>query len=100
MRKDRWKLGLRARDWNGRTWSHPAPGIQTRARRASGVLLVVDERGRVEDEASFGRTESFFRVPALGALEARPTITRNRGSNMDPRDMAHRFLIASVFKDH
>ncbi len=37
---------------------------------ARGVLLVVDERGRVEDEASLGSTE-FLRAPALGAPEAR-----------------------------
>ena len=47
------------------------PGDKREPGRASGVLLVVDERGRVEDEASFGSTQLFLRVPELGAPEAR-----------------------------
>jgi hypothetical protein len=46
------------------------PGDNREPGRASGVLLVVDERGRVEDDASLGSTE-FLREPALGAFEAR-----------------------------
>jgi hypothetical protein len=46
------------------------PGDNREPGRARGVLLVVDERGRVEDEASLGSTE-FLRAPALGAPEAR-----------------------------
>jgi hypothetical protein len=46
------------------------PGDNREPGRASGVLLVVDERGRIEDEASLGSTE-FLRAPALGAPEAR-----------------------------
>jgi len=57
------------------------PGDNREPGRASGVLLVVDERGRVEDEASLGSTE-FLRAPALGAPEAR-----------------FRFFITSVLRD-
>ena len=46
------------------------PGDNREPGRARGVLLVVDDRGRVEDEASLGSTE-FLRAPALGAPEAR-----------------------------
>jgi len=58
------------------------PGDNREPGSARGVLLVVDERGRVEDEASFGSTELFLRVPELGAPEAR-----------------FRFLITSVLRD-
>jgi hypothetical protein len=63
---------LRARD-PGTTELGPIrlPGDKREPGSASGVLLVVDERGRVEDEASFGSTELFLRVPELGAPEAR-----------------------------
>jgi len=57
------------------------PGDNREPGRASGVLLVVDERGRVEDEASLGSTE-LLRAPALGAPEAR-----------------FRFFITSVLRD-
>jgi hypothetical protein len=46
------------------------PGDKREPGGARGVLLVVDERGRVEEEASLGSTE-FLRAPALGAPEAR-----------------------------
>jgi len=58
------------------------PGDNREPGRASGVLLVVDERGRVEDEASLGSTELFLRVPEFGAPEAR-----------------FRFFITSVLRD-
>jgi hypothetical protein len=47
------------------------PGDNREPGRAIGVLLVVEERGRVEDEASFGSTELFLRAPEFGAPEAR-----------------------------
>lgn len=47
------------------------PGDNREPGRASGVLLVVDERGRVEDEASFGSTVLFLRATEFGAPEAR-----------------------------
>jgi hypothetical protein len=78
------------------------PGDNREPGRARGVLLVVDERGRVEDEASLGSTE-FLRAPALGAPEARFLKDKARISNpatdMDTRDMAYRFLITSVLRD-
>jgi len=58
------------------------PGDKREPGRATGVLLVVDERGRVEDEAIFGSTELFLRAPEFGAPEAR-----------------FRFLITSVLRD-
>ena len=84
------------------------PGDKREPGRASGVLLVVGELGRIEDEASFGSTELFLRLPVLGAPEAQflkdkspqpSAIINNRGSNMGPRDMAQRLLIASVFRE-
>jgi hypothetical protein len=56
------------------------PGDNREPGRARGVLLVVDERGRVEDEASLGSTE-FLRAPALGAPEARFLKDKARISN-------------------
>jgi hypothetical protein len=47
------------------------PGDNREPGRASGVLLVVEERGRVDDEASLGSTELFLRVPEFGAPDAR-----------------------------
>jgi hypothetical protein len=76
------------------------PGDSRDPGRAIGVLLVVDERGRVEDEASLGSTE-FLRAPTLGAPEARFLRDKNQqsGTNMGPRDMDYRFLITSVLRD-
>jgi len=58
------------------------PGDNREPGSARGVLLVVDARGRVDDEASLGSTELFLRVPELGAPEAR-----------------FRFFITSVLSD-
>lgn len=62
---------LRARDPGKALPLIRLPGDNREPGSAKGVLLVVDERGRVEDEASFGSTELFLRVPELGAPEAR-----------------------------
>ena len=61
---------LRAKDPTAALAPIRLPGDNREPGRARGVLLVVDERGRVEDEASLGSTE-FLRAPALGAPEAR-----------------------------
>ena len=47
------------------------PGDSREPGRARGVLLVVDERGRFEDETSFGRPGLLLRAPEFGAPEAR-----------------------------
>lgn len=70
------------------------------------MLLVVDERGRVEDATSFGSPGLFLRVAEFGAPEARFLKDKCRTHNQQPppqcsreRDMAHRFLITSVLRD-
>lgn len=96
---------LRARDPGTDTLAPiRLPGDNREPGRAIGMLLVVDERGRVEDEASFGSTELFLRVPEFGAPEARFLKDKSPNHNQKPggyvqRDMAHRFLITSVFRD-
>jgi len=57
------------------------PGDSREPGRAR-VLLVVDERGRVDDETSFGSPGLALRAPEFGAPEAR-----------------FRFLITSVLRD-
>ena len=80
------------------------PGDNREPGRASGVLLVVDERGRVEDEASLGSTE-FLRAPALGAPEARFLRDKcmSRISNLtqiwSEEIWNYRFFITSVLRD-
>ena len=103
MEERLWRL--RARDPGTATLAPiRLPGDNREPGRAIGVLLVVDERGRVEDEASFGSTELFLRVPEFGAPEARflkdksPDHNQKPGGNVQ-RDMAHRFLITSVLRD-
>ena len=65
------------------------PGDSREPGRARGVLLVVDERGRVEDETSFGSPGLFLRAPEFGAPEARFLKDKGMISNndkMEPRE--------------
>jgi hypothetical protein len=67
------------------------PGDNREPGRASGVLLVVDERGRVEDEASLGSTELFLRVPEFGAPEARFLKDKSPALIRNPAEMSKRY---------
>jgi hypothetical protein len=67
------------------------PGDNREPGRASGVLLVVDERGRVEDEASLGSTELFLRVPEFGAPEARFLKDKSPSLIRNPAELSKRY---------
>ncbi len=62
------------------------PGDSREPGRARGVLLVVDDRGRVVDGTGLGGPGLFLRVPEFGAPEARFLKDKCHFHNQRPLD--------------